>query len=156
MSKFRKKSNTKQEIPTSALPDIIFMLLFFFMVTTVMREATIKVEQQLPKAEQIKKLERKKLVSYIYVGKPMEARFGSEPRIQVNDVFIGVGDIVQFIEEERSKLDEVEKNMLTMSLKVDSEAKMGLITDVQEEFKEANALRVMYSTPQAVPGVASR
>lgn len=151
MSKFGKKSNTKQEIPTSALPDIIFMLLFFFMVTTVMREASVKVEQQLPKAEQIKKLERKKLVSYVYIGRPMEQRFGSEPRIQVNDVFIGIGDIVQFIEEERSRLDEVEKSQLTMSLKVDSEAKMGLITDVQEEFKEANALKVMYSTPQAAP-----
>lgn len=151
MSKFKKKSNAKQEIPTSALPDIIFMLLFFFMVTTVMRESTIKVEQQLPRAEQIKKLEKKNLVSTVYIGKPMETRvYGSEPRIQVNDAFIDVKDIVQFVEEERSKLDEVEKNQLTMSLKIDSEAKMGLVTDVQEEFKEANALKVMYSTPQAL------
>ena len=152
MSKFRKKSNTKQEIPTSALPDIIFMLLFFFMVTTVMRKSTIKVEQQLPRAEQIKKLEKKNLVSYIYVGKPTETNaFGTEPRIQVNDVFITTDDIVQFVEEERSNLDEVEKNQLTISLKVDGEAKMGLVTDVQEQLKEANALKVMYSTPQAVP-----
>ena len=149
MSKFRKKSNTSQEIPTSALPDIIFMLLFFFMVTTVMRESEVKVEQQLPRAEQIKKLEKKNLVSHIYIGKPREvSRFGAEPRIQVNDAFITTGEIVQFIEEERSKLDENEKNQLTMSLKVDSEAKMGLITDVQEEFKEANALKVMYATPK--------
>ena len=149
MSKFRKKSNTKQEIPTSALPDIIFMLLFFFMVTTVMRENTVKVEQQLPRAEQIKKLEKVELVSYIYIGKPTETSvFGSEPRIQINDVFIDVKDVVQFVEEERSKLNEAEKNQLTISLKVDSEAKMGLITDVQEELKEANALKVMYSTPQ--------
>ena len=149
MSKFRKKSNTKQEIPTSALPDIIFMLLFFFMVTTVMRENTVKVEQQLPRAEQIKKLEKVELVSYIYIGKPTETSvYGSEPRIQINDVFIDVKDVVQFVEEERSKLNEAEKNQLTISLKVDSEAKMGLITDVQEELKEANALKVMYSTPQ--------
>ena len=152
MSKFRKKSNTKQEIPTSALPDIIFMLLFFFMVTTVMRESTIKVEQQLPRAEQIKKLEKKNLVSFIYVGKPTETgAYGEEPRIQVNDVFITTDGIVQFIEEERANLDEVEKNQLTISLKVDGEAKMGLVTDVQEQLKEANALKVMYSTPQAVP-----
>lgn len=149
MSKFRKKSNTTQEIPTSALPDIIFMLLFFFMVTTVMREVDPKVEQQLPRAEQLKKLEKKNLVAHIYIGKPREVnRFGSEPRIQVNDVFITTEEIVQFIEEERANLDEREKNQLTMALKVDSEAKMGLITDVQEEFKEANALKVMYATPK--------
>jgi biopolymer transport protein ExbD len=70
MSKFKKKAKSKQEIPTSALPDIIFMLLFFFMVTTVMRENTIKVEQRIPPASQLKKIERKSLVSYMYVGKP--------------------------------------------------------------------------------------
>lgn len=149
MSKFKKKSKASQEIPTSALPDIIFMLLFFFMVTTVMREQEVKVEQRLPPAEQIKKLEKKNLVSYIYIGKPREtSSFGTEPRVQVNDVFVQPHEIVQYVEEERSKLDEREKNQLTMSLKVDKEAKMGLLTDVQEELKEANALKVMYSTPQ--------
>jgi biopolymer transport protein ExbD len=151
MAKFRKKAATKTEIPTSALPDIIFMLLFFFMVTTVMRESEIKVEQDLPKATQLRKLEKKNLVSYIYIGKPRETnRFGAEPRIQVNDVFLAPQEIVQHVEQERSKLDEADQNRLTMSLKVDDEAKMGLITDVQEELKEANALKVMYSTPQDI------
>ena len=88
MSKFKKKASSKQEIPTSALPDIIFMLLFFFMVTTVMRENTIKVEQRIPPASQLKKIERKSLVSYMYVGKPqayLVDQFGTEPKIQVND-----------------------------------------------------------------------
>lgn len=151
MSKFKKKANAKTEIPTSALPDIIFMLLFFFMVTTVMRENETKVEQNLPKATQLKKLEKKNLVSYIYIGKPREThRFGNEPRIQVNDVFISPEEVIQYIEQERAKLDEADQSRLTMSMKVDSEAKMGLITDVQEQFKEANALKVMYSTPQDI------
>ncbi|EMR00901.1 ExbD/TolR family protein [Cesiribacter andamanensis] len=151
MSKFKKKAAAKQEIPTSALPDIIFMLLFFFMVTTVMREAELKVEQNLPLATQLRKLEKKNLVSYLYIGKPREThRFGSEPRIQVNDVFITPNEVVQFVEAERSGMNEADQNKLTMSMKVDKEAKMGLITDVQEELKKANALRVMYSTPQAM------
>lgn len=157
MSKFKKKSNAKTEIPTSALPDIIFMLLFFFMVTTVMRESEVKVEQDLPKATQLKKLEKKTLVSYVYVGKPREThRYGQEPRIQVNDVFVSPSEIVQYVEQERSKLDENDQNKLTISLKVDDEAKMGLITDVQEELKEANALKVMYSTPQDIEREAIR
>ena len=61
MPKFGKKSNTSQDIPTAALPDIIFMLLFFLMVTTVIRETDIMVKQKLPKAAQLTKLERKSL-----------------------------------------------------------------------------------------------
>ena len=81
MPKFGKKSNTSQDIPTAALPDIIFMLLFFFMVTTVLRETDIMVKQKLPKAAQLTKLERKSLVSYIYIGEPKQSSlFGKEPK----------------------------------------------------------------------------
>ena len=70
MSKFKKKKKGMPGISTASLPDIVFMLLFFFMVTTVMRETELKIKKpQLPKATEIKKLERKSLVSYIYVGK---------------------------------------------------------------------------------------
>ena len=68
MAKFGKKSNTSQDIPTAALPDIIFMLLFFFMVTTVLRETDILVKQQLPRAVQLTKLQRNVIVIYFYFG----------------------------------------------------------------------------------------
>lgn len=149
MSKFKKKSKSKQEIPTSALPDIIFMLLFFFMVTTVMRENTIKVEQRIPPASQLKKIERKSLVSYMYVGKPqafLVDQFGTEPKIQVNDVFIETNEIIQFVEEERNKLDEVERDQMIISLKVDKETKMGIINDIKVELRDANARLLNYSS----------
>lgn len=146
MAKFKKKSNTSQDIPTAALPDIIFMLLFFFMVTTVLRESTILVKQSIPKATQLRKLEQKKLVSYLYVGKPNDTRkFGLEPKIQANDVFIEVDGIIQFIEEEKSKLAEVERDQITISLKVDDETKMGIIADIQEKMRDANARKLMYA-----------
>lgn len=147
MSKFKKKANTKQEIPTSALPDIIFMLLFFFMVTTVLRETTINVEQRIPEASQLRKLQRKSLVSYLYIGKPKNtAVWGSEPKIQANDAFIDVRDIVLWVTKEKDKLNEVERDQITISLKVDEEAKMGLISDVQLELREADARKLLYST----------
>jgi biopolymer transport protein ExbD len=147
MSKFKKKSNASQEIPTAALPDIIFMLLFFFMVTTVLRKSDLLVEQKIPLAEQLQKIQRKSLVSHIYVGKPKRTEvFGSEPRIQVNDVLVQPKDIPNFVEEERSKLAEAEREQMTMSLKVDEEAKMGIISDVQQQLKEVNARRVLYAT----------
>ncbi|MEQ8471671.1 MAG: biopolymer transporter ExbD [Marinoscillum sp.] len=147
MSKFKKSSNTQQDIPTAALPDIIFMLLFFFMVTTVMRETDIKVKQQLPRASQLTKIERKSLVSYIYIGEPKNSSlYGDEPKIQTNDVFVETQDIVQFVNQEKDKLSEAERDRITMSMKVDVEVKMGIVSDVQQELREANALKVLYSS----------
>ena len=65
---FKKKTKTKEEIPTASLPDIIFMLLIFFMVTTVLRETTVQVRPLLPKAEALTKIDQKRLVTYIYIG----------------------------------------------------------------------------------------
>ena len=151
MAKFGKKSNTSQDIPTAALPDIIFMLLFFFMVTTVLRETDILVKQQLPRAVQLTKLERKSLVSYIYIGEPKQTNlYGKEPKIQVNDVFVEVSDIVLFVNQEKDKLNEAEIDQITMSMKVDVDSKMGIVSDVQQELREANARKVLYSSIKSV------
>lgn len=147
MSKFKKNTSASQDIPTAALPDIIFMLLFFFMVVTVIRTDEILVKQILPKATQLTKIERKSLVSYIYIGEPKESGvFGEEPRIQTNDVFVTKDDIVQFVNIEKDKLSEVERDQITMSLKVDVEVKMGIVSDVQEELRKGNARKVLYSS----------
>ena len=151
MSKFKKSSDTSQDIPTAALPDIIFMLLFFFMVTTVLRETEIMVKQKLPRATQLTKIERKSLVSYIYIGEPKNVSlYGDEPKIQTNDVFITVDDVVQFVNQEKDKLSEVERDQITMSMKVDVDVKMGIISDVQQELRKANARKVLYSSIQQI------
>ena len=90
MSKFKKKKKGMPGISTASLPDIVFMLLFFFMVTTVMRETELKIKKPtLPKATEIKKLERKSLVSYIYVGKVKDQ---NGDKIQLNDRILSVDD----------------------------------------------------------------
>ncbi|GAB2496476.1 MAG: biopolymer transporter ExbD [Cytophagales bacterium] len=147
MSKFKKKTNTATSIPTSALPDIIFMLLFFFMVTTVLREQTILVEQKIPQATQLQKLQKKTLISYIYIGKPKNpSLYGSEPRVQANDVLITAPDIVQWVNQERDMLPEADRGLITISLKVDKDVKMGPISDVQTELRNADARRVLYAS----------
>jgi biopolymer transport protein ExbD len=152
MSKFKKKkSSGQQAISTASLPDIVFMLLFFFMVTTVLRETTIMVEQRIPPATQLTKLENKSLVSYIYIGKPKQTSlYGKEPRIQVNDVLISPEAVVNWVEQEKSKLSEAERDMITISLKIDRDAKMGIITDVKEQLREANARKINYSSSKKV------
>jgi biopolymer transport protein ExbD len=150
MSKFKKKTSTSQEIPLAALPDIIFMLLFFFMVTTVLRESDILVDQKIPQARELNKLERKSLVSYIYIGKPKKAELGTEPRIQLNDALAQPEDIQLFVNREKDKLSEVERDQITMALKVDRDVKMGIVVDVQQELKEVNARKILYSAVKKI------
>ncbi len=150
MSHFHKKGTKGSPgINTASLPDIVFMLLFFFMVTTTVRDASLKVRLITPQATEIQKLEKKSLVSYIYIGPPiraMQPKFGTEPRIQLNDAYASLSDIPLFIEMERKAHDEKEIPYLTTSLKIDKEVKMGIVTDVKQELRKMNALKINYST----------
>lgn len=144
MSKFKKKKKGMPGISTASLPDIVFMLLFFFMVTTVMRETELKIRKpQLPKATEIKKLERKSLVSYIYVGK-VEGQNGD--KIQLNDRISDVKDVKYFVFAERETHPEDEIPLLTTSIKADINSNVGTITDIKEELRNVNALKINYST----------
>ena len=135
-----------QEINTSALPDIIFMLLFFFMVTTTMREITLIVKVSAPEATEVQKLEKKSLVSYIYVGVPIKTQFGSESRIQLNDQFANTNDIAEFIASERNSRDETDRKFLTTSIKADKGTRMGVITDIKQELRQVGAFKINYSS----------
>jgi biopolymer transport protein ExbD len=149
MSKFKKKTQVKQEIPTSSMPDVVFMLLFFFMVTTELRETSIEVKQGIPRATQLRKLMRKSLVANLYIGEPTKpALYGKEPKIQADDVFIEAKDIIRWVNEKKSELPENEREQITVSLKVDKDAKRGLISDVEIELRKANARKLLYSTLQ--------
>lgn len=140
---FKKKAKTKEDIPTASLPDIIFMLLIFFMVSTVLREQTVQVRTILPQAEAISKIEQKRLVSYVWIG-PMKLegnRLG-ETAVQIDDALIeDVGTIRTVMYR---KL--VEQPRLIVSLRVDETSEMGKVLDVQQELREANTLRINYST----------
>lgn len=150
MSKFRKDDGKElPPISTASLPDIVFMLLFFFMVSTTMREVTLNVKIKLPEATELSKLEKKSLVSYIYVGEPLkqfQATFGVAPRIQLNDQFANVGDIQDYIIAEREARDEADQKFMITSLKIDENTKMGIVTDIKQELRKSAALHINYSS----------
>ena len=136
-----------QKINTSALPDIIFMLLFFFMVTTTMREVTPLVMVVPPEASEVQKLEKKSLVSYIYVGVPLKkAQFGTESRIQLNDAFANIADIAEFIATEKEDRSEEDRPFMTTSIKADKHTRMGVITDIKQELRRVGAFKINYSS----------
>ena len=146
-----KKSGDKKEVPaisTASLPDVIFMILFFFMVSTTMREQELLVRYKLPSATEVQKLEKKSLVSYVNIGVPvshMQAKFGTAPRIQLNDSFKTAKDIGDFIGAERDQLNEADRAQMTVSIKADQYTKMGFVTDVKQELRRANALKITYA-----------
>ncbi|HOO08947.1 MAG TPA: biopolymer transporter ExbD [Cyclobacteriaceae bacterium] len=149
MSKFRKKTKVKQDIPTSSMPDVVFMLLFFFMVTTELRKTAVDVMQRIPQATQLRKLQRKSLVTNLYIGEPKKSeQFGTEPKIQADDAFIEPSDIILWVNRKKDELPENEREQLTIAMKVDREAKRGIIADVETELRKANARKILYSTLQ--------
>ena len=144
MGQFQKKSaSTKQEIPTSAMPDVVFMLLIFFMVTTVLREVELKVRVTLTNAENIEKIEQKRYVTYVYIGpEVLQNRQLGDDKVQIDDAI--VEDISAIRNIMYDKL--LEQPRLIVSLRVDEESEFGLLTDVQMELRQAGTLRINYST----------
>lgn len=155
MSKFKKKSSGDlPAISTASLPDIVFMLLFFFMTVTVMRDTDLLVENRLPTADQVQKLDKKDRIIYIYAGKPnprFREAYGSQAKIQLNDKFANVSDVAPYILAERAERREELQDLLTTALKVDGETNMGLISDIKQELRKVNALKINYTTTTGDP-----
>ena len=153
MAKFgRKNKGGLPAINTSSMPDVIFMLLFFFMTVTSLRETTLLVDIKMPKATEIEKLERKDLTSYIYIGTPTaqnQALKGTDAQIQLNDSFSNVNDIRDFVVSEREKLSEVDRQQMTISLKIDQDVRMGIVGDVKQELRRSSALKIHYAATKA-------
>lgn len=135
------------ELNTSSLPDLIFSVLFFFMMVTSMRKDTPMVTINKPVGTQLEKLVRKSCTSYINVGRPTEKNreYGSGTHIQVNDKFVEAFQIYDFVMEERGKLAEIDKPFYTVSIKGDKDVPMGYITDIKQALRKSYALKILYS-----------
>jgi len=150
MGRFKqKKEGGVPKISTASLPDVIFILLCFFMVSTTMRETTLIVKVRLPEATEVQKLEKKSLVSFIYVGQPLKNMYGTETRIQLNDQFATIADIQNFVAVERDARDEADRKFITTSIKADRDTRMGIVTDIKQELRKAGAFKINYSSRKA-------
>ncbi len=149
MAKFTKKrGKSKPTISTASLPDIIFMLLFFFMVVTVLRDAELKVKVSTPFATELTKLEEKSLVNYLYIGRPLERYrevYGTKPRLQLGDKFSNVADIPIFLEKHKVKVPENKRGRITSSLRIDGDVTMGIVQDIKTQLRKSGQLRLNYS-----------
>lgn len=149
MSKFNKKrGKANPAISTASLPDIIFMLLFFFMVVTVLRDGEQKVTTVTPSATELTKLEKKSLVNSMLIGRPtkkFQKTYGTKPRLQLGDKFADINDIPLFLEKHRETVPENQQGKIITSLKIDGDVSMGIVYDVKTALRKANQLKVNYS-----------
>jgi biopolymer transport protein ExbD len=151
MSRFNKDGGREMpEMNTSSLPDLIFSILFFFMMVTTMREVTLKVKIDKPQGTQLEKLARKSATSFIYMGKPTDIKDGTSTKVQINDKLVSNDDnfgiqVTNYVLEEQAKLAQSDKTYFTVSLKVDHNTPMGFITDLKQVLRKAYALKIVYS-----------
>jgi biopolymer transport protein ExbD len=147
MGKFSKSEDTRTvpELNTASMPDLVFAILFFFMVTVSMRSETLIVRYTLPTASEAQKLEKKSLVTYINIGIPLDPRLGTGTRMQLNDKFAEISDIQEYIAQERERLSEADRQFMTVSIKADENTKMKYISDVKQALRKAYALKISYS-----------
>lgn len=153
MAKFRKDGGRKlPAIGTSSLPDIIFMLLFFFMATASKKEVTLRLDQKLPEATELTKLEKKSLVNYVYIGVPKrneQKNHGISSRIQLDDAFAkSASEVSGYITQKKGAMPEKDQDKMIVALKVDKDTKMGIVTDVKQELRNARALKINYTAYQ--------
>lgn len=135
--KFESKQKAQVGIPLSSLPDIVFLLLIFFMVSSVFKEFS-GIPVRLPNARKIEKLQGKRDIAYLWLSK--------DGSVSIDDHFVAMNAISKIMYKKR--IDPMHPLKL-VSMKIDKESEMGLVTDVQEELREADALNINYSAKPA-------
>jgi biopolymer transport protein ExbD len=149
--RIRRREHELPQLNMASLPDLIFTVLFFFMIVTHMRTVEPKVKYTVPKGTELEKLVKKQAVSYIYIGQPManlQSKYGSETCIQLNDKIANVSDIENFIKSERKRMSPEDAQRMTVSIKADENTDVGIISDVKLALRRAGAYVINYSSTQ--------
>ena len=142
-SKFSQSRRTVPSLNVASMPDLIFTVLFFFMIVTHMRSDEVKVRLQVPQGSEVQKLANKQALVNIYIGHK-----GDTWHVQMNNDIVQPGDIPARIEEIRSGLSQENQQRLTVSLRVDKKAPMGLVSEVKRQLQQAYALKINYSATE--------
>ena len=148
MSMFNRRRYEVPGLNTASLPDLIFSVLFFFMIVTHMQKVAVKVQFRTPQGTELTRLTKKTAVTYIYIGKPegnLQKTLGTATRIQLNDKFGNLDDVVDYISAERERMSPEDQQQMTVSVKADRTAKMSIIDNVKQALRKAKAYRISYS-----------
>lgn len=167
--RIRRREHELPQLNMASLPDLIFTVLFFFMIVTHMRTVDLKVKYTVPQGTELEKLVRKQAVSYIYIGQPINQHLNApldrripatermqghtssgatDTYIQLNDKIASVSDIENFIKEERKRMSSEDAQRMTVSIKADEKTDVGIISDIKLALRRAGAYVINYSSTQ--------
>ncbi len=147
MSMFKHRRREVPSLNLASLPDLIFTVLFFFMIVTHMRKVTLKVKYQVPAGTELTRLTKKSAVSYIYIGEREQASGDTSGRmfIQMNDKLVTIPEVMDYVTAERNRMSPADAQAMTVSIKADRRTDMGTVTDVKQALRRVGALRINYS-----------
>lgn len=152
MSIFVNRRNRRMpELNTSSLPDLIFTVLFFFMIVTNMRQVQLKVDYRMPQSRQLERLTNKQAMVYIHIGRAASLQQPAGVAgmvIQLNDRYASVGDIGKFVSDERARMKPEDARNMRVVIKADRDTPMGLINDVKQALRRASVPDIIYSADQ--------
>jgi len=129
---------------TASLPDLVFTLLFFFMIVTNFREPKPQVEFEIPHASETEKVGQKSLITFIYIGNN-SPESQTDSTVQINNSKVALSEIVSYLDKEKEKLHEDDKDKMSVVLKIDKHVKMSLVSEVKESLRKANVLNISYA-----------
>lgn len=147
---FHRSSREVPGLNTSSLPDLIFSVLFFFMIVTHMRQVTLKVKFQVPQGKELTRLTKKSAVSYIYIGTPIgnhKTKRGNTC-VQLNDKYATPAEVMDYVVAEKKRMSAEDQRQMTVSIKADKHTKMEVVSEVKQALRQAKALRVNYSASE--------
>jgi biopolymer transport protein ExbD len=148
---FSRQHHKVPGLNTAALPDLIFTVLFFFMIVTHMRKQNVMVKYQVPQGTELTRLTKKSTVSYIYIGRPESPQgkiLSQKSRVQLNDKYVKPDEVEDYMAAERSRMEPGDIDKMTVSIQADRNTPMGIITDVKQSLRRAKALRITYSATE--------
>lgn len=148
MSLIKRRQHTVPGLNTASLPDLVFSVLFFFMIVTHMQKVAVKVRYRAPQGTHLTRLTKKSTVTYIYIGAPasyLHSNLGTTPRVQINNKFVSVDEVADYIAAERERMQPEDQEHFTVSIKADRDVPMGLISDVKQALRKAKAYNISYS-----------
>ena len=140
----QNRDNSLPTLNTSSLPDLIFTVLFFFMIVTHMRDVDLKVHYDTPQGTELQQLHHKSAVANIYIGRTANGDYA----IQLNDQLAELSDIKTFVDEERSRMSTDDQPRMIVNIKADRDTPLGMIADVKQALQQAFALKISYAATE--------
>ena len=140
----RRKHHSVPRLNMASMPDLIFTVLFFFMIVTHMRSETPLMKIEVPQGTELTKPQHRRYITNLYIGSDKQGN----SRIQIGNSFVPVDRVGDAIQTLRNRINDDDRPYYVVSIRADKNTPMGVITDVKEELRRVGALKIRYNATE--------